>query len=733
MAMGQSPMNKLPDPALAHGDASAPFYIAATASFQEAWPRTLKHGDTFAMFDQHGDILNAAGNPAGIFHEDTRYLSGSYLLIEGHRPLLLSSTVQDDNAVLTVDLANPDITRGDEVALSRETLHLVRTKFLWNGGCYERIAVQNFDSRTHQTRLLLWFAADFADLFEVRGIHRPRRGACHGERIGADKVMFHYKGLDGVDRYTHLQFAPAPSLLDQHHAAFDLSLGAGERWSAVATIRFGTSARIGGPKFVPALRAAHKELRERASRAAAVSTSNNLFNAVLCRSVSDLYMLITETPQGLYPYAGIPWFSTAFGRDGIITALQMLWLDPDVALGVLRFLAMHQATAYDEVSEAEPGKILHEIRHGEMAQLGEVPFKHYYGSVDSTPLFVLLAGEYFARTGDREAIAALWPNIEAALGWIDTCGDFDGDGFVEYRQKTAQGLNNQGWKDSKDSIMHADGRLAEGAIALVEVQAYVFAAKRHAANLARVLGHQERAEALDAEAEALRKRFEQAFWCEDIGTYALALDGDKQPCRVKSSNAGHALFGGIALASRARRVATALMRRDAFSGWGIRTLNAAEKRYNPMSYHNGSVWPHDNALIAAGFGRYGFKEDVLKVFSGLFDAVRTMDMRLPELFCGFPRRAGSGPTLYPVACTPQAWASGTPLMLLEASLGMTLDQAHNEIRFNRPLLPAFIDDIQIRNLRLGDNTIDLLLQRHGRDVVVDILNRTGDIRVVTIS
>jgi glycogen debranching enzyme len=261
----------------------------------------------------------------------------------------------------------------------------------------------------------------------------------------------------------------------------------------------------------------------------------------------------------------------------------------------------------------------------------------------------------------------------------------------------------------------------------------VFAAKRHAANLARVLGHQERAEALDHEAEALRKRFEQAFWCEDIGTYALALDGDKQPCRVKSSNAGHALFGGIASASHARRVATALMRRDAFSGWGIRTLNAAEKRYNPMSYHNGSVWPHDNALIAAGFGRYGFKEDVLKVFSGLFDAVRTMDMRLPELFCGFPRRAGSGPTLYPVACAPQAWASGTPLMLLEASLGITLDQAHNEIRFNRPLLPAFIDDIQIRNLRLGDNTIDLLLQRHGRDVVVDILNRTGDIRVVTIS
>jgi glycogen debranching enzyme len=731
--MAQSPMNKLPEPPAAQVDATAPFYIAATSSFQESWPRTLKQGDTFAMFDQHGDILNAAGNPAGIFHEDTRYLSGSYLLIEGHRPLLLSSTVQDDNAVLTVDLANPDILRGDEVALSRETLHLVRTKFLWNGACYERIAAQNFDSRQHDTRLLLWFAADFADLFEVRGIHRPRRGTCHGERIGADKVIFHYKGLDGVDRYTHLQFSPAPSLLDQHHAAFDLSLAPGARWSASVTVRFGTSARIGGPQFMPALRAAHKQLRETSSRAAAVSTSNNVLNRVLCRSVSDLYMLITETPQGLYPYAGIPWFSTAFGRDGIVAALQMLWLDPNVAAGVLRFLAANQAKDFDEVSEAEPGKILHEIRRGEMAQLGEVPFKHYYGSVDSTPLFVLLAGRYFDRTGDRETIAELWPNIEAALKWMDTCGDLDGDGFVEYRQRTAQGLNNQGWKDSKDSISHADGRLAEGSIALCEVQAYVFAAKRHAAQLARVLGHEERAEALEREAEALRKRFEQAFWCEDIGMYALALDGDKQPCRVRSSNAGHALFGGIASASRARRVASSLMRRDAYSGWGIRTLNASEKRFNPMSYHNGSVWPHDNALIAQGFSRYGFKEEIMKVFTGLFEAVRYMDMRLPELFCGFAQRPGSGPTLYPVACAPQAWASGTPLALLEACLGMTLDAARNEIRFERPLLPPFIDDIQIRNLRLGDNSVDLLLQRHGRDVVIDILGRTGDILVVTVS
>jgi len=726
-------MSNPSDTASAQTDASSPFYIAATASFQEAWPRTLKHGDTFAMFDQHGDILNAAGNPAGVFHEDTRYLSGSYLLIEGHRPMLLSSTVRDDNAALTVDLANPDITRGEEVVMSRETLHLTRTKFLWDGACYERVAAQNFDSQPHETRFLLWFAADFADLFEVRGMHRARRGSCHGERIGADQVIFHYKGLDGVDRYTHMQFSPAPSLLDQHHAAFDLTLAPGERWSAVAIARFGTSARIGGPKFIPALKSAHRQLRKRARAAAAISTSNNLLNKVLCRSVSDLYMLITQTPQGLYPYAGIPWFSTAFGRDGIITAMQMLWLDPNVAKGVLRFLAAHQATGYDEVSEAEPGKILHEVRHGEMAQLGEVPFRHYYGSVDSTPLFVMLAGRYFERTGDRETIAQLWPNLEAALSWIDTCGDLDGDGFVEYRQRTEKGLNNQGWKDSKDSIMHADGSLAEGAIALVEVQAYVFAAKRYAAKMARQLGHRERADTLDREAETLRKQFEQTFWCDDLETYALALDGNKKPCRVKSSNAGHTLFAGIASQARARRVAATLLRREAFSGWGIRTLNTCEKRYNPMSYHNGSVWPHDNAMIAQGFARYGHKQEVLKIFKGLFDAVQTMDRRLPELFCGFPRPPGSGPTLYPVACTPQAWASGTPLMLIESCLGMSIDCARSEIRFERPLLPPFIDDILIKNLTVADGAIDLLLQRHGRDVVVDVLSRAGDVRVVTIT
>jgi glycogen debranching enzyme len=689
----------------------------------------LKHGETFGLFDPIGDVCDPQLTPGGIFHQDTRHLSTLELAINGQRPLLLSSTIEDNNVVLTVDVSNPDIYREGAIVVPRETLHVRRSKFLWSATCYERIAIHNFDTRTQRCFVTIRVDADFCDLFEVRGIKRLKRGTRTVTYPGPGTVRFSYVGLDAKERFSEIHLEPAPLDLKDGLALYDMTLEPNMRASIVMTVRCTGAPAI--TNYSTSYRDACRMARSAAVRPASVSSSRSLANKLFRRGASDLNMLVTQTEYGPYPFAGTPWFNTPFGRDGIITALQVLWLDPGIAKGVLRYLAATQATKTDPRADAEPGKILHETRSSEMALLGEIPFRNYYGSVDATPLFVVLAGAYFKRTNDIATLRSLWPNIRAALGWIDKYGDRDGDGFVEYYKMSEHGLANQGWKDSYDSISHADGSLAQGAIALSEVQGYVFAAKRDAALIARALGEPDTARKFERQAEAMRERFESKYWCEELGLYALALDGDKQPCRVKSSNAGQVIFSGIASKERAQRVAHTLLTPECFSGWGIRTLAAGSARFNPMSYHNGSVWPHDNALIALGFGWQGLKRPAIAIFNAMYDAARHMDlMRFPELFCGFPRRSGIPPTLYPVACLPQAWASVVPFALLEASLGICCDAARNEIVLRDPVLPRFLDDVRIANLSVGDGSIDLFVRREGTgDVAISTTTRRGDIAV----
>jgi glycogen debranching enzyme len=691
----------------------------------------LKHGDSFAVFDSHGDVVAGPSSQHGLFHAGTRFLSRFGLRLAGRRPLLLSSTISDDNAVFTADLTNPDVIRDGHVAVARGLVHLFRSRVLSKGSLIECLRVSNHGLQPIEVPLEFTFDADFADIFEVRGTRRVAKGRRLPD-LGGTAPVLRYRGLDGIERQTRLRALGTPDRSDDNSLAFLIRLEA----HGSADIEIAISCDVGNdmdtvPRYAEAVDGQRDRITKAEDRTCRVLSSSQAFNNWFRRSSADLRMMVTDTAHGPYPYAGIPWFSTPFGRDGIITALELLWATPNVARGVLGFLAETQATTVDDARDAQPGKILHEMRDGEMAALGEIPFGQYYGTADATPLFVVLAHAYFERTADLEFIDRLWPHILAALDWMVRYGDPDRDGFIEYARRSKTGLVQQGWKDSWDSVFHADGSLAEPPIALCEIQGYAYAAWSGAAIIAAARGEERLATDWNQRAAALRARFDETFWCEDLGTYALALDAGKQPCRVRSSNPGHCLFTGIASDRRAPRVAEALMSEQAFGGWGIRTVASGTARYNPMSYHNGSVWPHDNALAAAGLARYGLTTAASRVFSAMFDLSQHVALhRLPELICGFHRRTGDSPTLYPVACAPQAWAAGAVYLLVQACLGLHVDAVGRRITFTHAVLPEEIDWLRIVNLSVGRASIDLLLTRHPYDVGVTVLRREGDLQVV---
>lgn len=710
------------------------WYVLATSSLADDRVRVLKHDETFAVFDRFGDVRRTGAGGQGIYHQGTRFLSESELRIEGRRPMLLNSGVRQDNGLLTVDLTTPDLHRGEKPAVLKGTVHVFRTKLLWEATCHERLRLVNYGGHPVELGLSLRFAADYADIFQARGLERPRRGRDLEPTVLQDRVVLGYVGLDGVTRLTAVVCSPPPAALAPDQVEYRLLLGPRERTEIHLATAFVVGASVREPvDYARALSSSESARRRARARGCTVYTSNEQFNDWINRSGADLMMLATDTPEGPYPYAGVPWYSAPFGRDGILTALQVLWADPSLARGVLGFLAGTQAAADSPEQDAEPGKILHEMRKGELAALGEIPFGCYYGSVDSTPLFVALAGAYHHRTGDTAFLRRIWPNVERALAWVDRHGDADGDGFVEYRRRSARGLVHQGWKDSEDAIFHRDGTPAEGPVALAEVQGYVYLAKLRAAELAEALGEPDRAAALRREAAELRERFERAFWSDELGTYAMALDGRKRPCLVRSSNAGQVLWSGIASPEHARRAGETLLAPPSFSGWGVRTVAEGEARYNPMSYHNGSIWPHDNALIGMGLAHYGMREEALAILAAMFDASLFMDLhRLPELYCGFVRRPSEGPTLYPVACSPQAWASASVFYLLQACLGLSFRAEGHRIRFDHPLLPPFLERVEIRELRVGEAAVDLALERHEREVGVTVLRKEGDVEVSVV-
>ncbi len=733
-----------------------------------------REGRLFQVSDANGDFTRAHAS-SGLYAHNTRFLDLFELRVNGAAPRPLAASVAEDDIQRV--WAQAEV--GEEPVPHGAPLAVQRRRVLDDAAMYERITVTNYGRHATTVELELCFAADYADVFEVRGLRRPARGRSLqtevDDRVGT--VTLGYLGLDGVTRRTTLHFSLAPASLDAERATWrtplaaqgsvtlDVTVGVAEgdgnrahdraddpvqdQESSFDVAPPGTAGvgpltvlpasvcrqDAGGPRgdvplrgFDVAFAALRRSYADWRAACTVIETDDQALQTVLDRSALDLRLLLADLGDGPFPVAGIPWFAVPFGRDSLIAAIQALPLTTELARGALRTLAALQGREVNAQRQEEPGKIPHELRRGEMANLNEVPFGRYYGSVDSTPLFLVLLCDYDAWTGDLALARELLPNIRAALHWIDTYGDRDGDLLLEFEADSGRGLIVQSWKDSADSLSHRDGSPASGAIAVAEAQGYVYDAKRRLAPLLARLGENALAERLSREAAALKERFNAAYWMADRDYLALALDGAKRQVGTVASDAGHCLWSGIVDAEKAAPVARRLTAPDLFSGWGIRTLATGEATYNPMSYHNGSVWPHDTSLCALGLKRYSYDRAANAVAMAVIAAARRFpDARLPELYCGFDAADGL-PVPYPLACSPQAWAAGAPLALVRAMLGLEPDAAAGVLRL-RPCLPDGVERLSLRGLRVGAATVDLDVTRAGVESSV----RTGALDVVVES
>jgi len=685
----------------------------------------LKASHSFAVSDAQGNML---GGAEGMFRNDTRVLSHWILDIGGARTSLLSGAISHDNVLFTAHLTNEPLPPIGGQGAPAGVIHVQRMRVLWDDRMYELVQLHNFEDTDLTVLVRLRFEADFRDIFEVRGMTRDNRGQLLPAEIDGDHVRLGYLGLDGVIRRTVISFSGKTTVLNAQRADFEVALP--RQGNAALYIEVGDEyfppSRV---RYRAAAAAARATMRHRRHRGARLKSNARLFNDWLDRSRADIALLVADLPTGPYPYAGIPWFSTPFGRDGLITALQTLWIDPGLARGVLGYLSKYQATETSSFRDSAPGKILHETRAGEMASLGEVPFGRYYGGVDSTPLFVMLAGAYADRTADFDFIDRLWGSLQAAMSWIETTCDANKHGFLSYAPSVTGGLVNQGWKDSNDSVFHANGDIPRGPIALIEVQGYVYAALRAMARLADRRGEAASAGRWRARATALRHAVEERFWDDQLANYGIARDGDDSLCRVRASNVGHLLYTGLPRRRRAQQVIRQLRTATFDGGWGIRTLAQHQARFNPMSYHDGSVWPHDVAMSAAGMAHYGERDDVVRLVGETYEAATHFGMRLPELFCGFSRRAAEPPVAYPVACMPQAWAAGSMFMLMQACLGVDIDGGRGTVNVRRPRLPQGIDRLTVHSLAVGNAHLHLGFERIGGRVVAYRAGGAPDIRL----